>query len=68
MIGSGIYLTGEGSTWSFTITPTWKPTKNTFARVEATYVKAKEDIFIKDDNSDVKDSNYSLAFETGFLF
>ena len=67
VLGSGIYLTGEGSTWSFTITPTWKPTKNTFARVEAAYISTDKKVFEEDDGS-LKDNRTVLAFEAGFLF
>ncbi len=65
--GSGIYLTGKKGTWSFTITPTWKPTKNTFARVELGYVSADQKVFVEDDGS-TKDSRTVAAFEAGFLF
>ncbi|WP_457623194.1 outer membrane beta-barrel protein, partial [Persephonella sp.] len=36
-LGSGIYLTGENSTFSITITPTYKPSGNTFVRAEVAY-------------------------------
>ncbi|RMA97107.1 outer membrane beta-barrel protein [Hydrogenothermus marinus] len=65
--GSGIYLTGEKSAWSFTITPTYKPTKNTFARVEAAYVTTDKKVFVNDKGNG-KDSRTVLAFEAGFLF
>ncbi len=65
--GSGIYLTGEGSTWSFTITPTYKPTKNTFVRVEYAYTSADKKVFV-DDKGSSKDSLSVVAFEAGFLF
>ena len=66
-LGSGIYLTGKKGTWSFTITPTWKPTKNTFARVELGYVSTDQEIFQEDDGT-TKDSRTVAAFEAGFLF
>ncbi|WP_457640297.1 outer membrane beta-barrel protein [Persephonella sp.] len=72
--GSGIYLTGEGSTWSFTVTPTYKPTKNTFARVELAYIytnayfaPTNQKVFT-DDKGNAKDNRTVLAFEAGFLF
>ncbi len=65
--GSGVYLTGKNGTWSFTITPTWKPTKNTFARVELGYVSTDQEVFKEDDGS-TKDSRTVAAFEAGFLF
>ncbi len=66
-LGSGIYLTGKKGTWSFTITPTWKPTKNTFARVELGYVSTDQEVFQEDDGT-TKDSRTVAAFEAGFLF
>ena len=66
-VGSGIYLTGKNSAWSFTITPTWKPTKNTFARLEAAYITTDKKVFVDDDGK-AKDNRTVLAFEAGFLF
>ncbi|WP_297456278.1 outer membrane beta-barrel protein [Persephonella sp.] len=65
--GSGIYLTGKNSAWSFTITPTWKPTKNTFARLEAAYISTDKKVFVNDSGK-AKDNRTVLAFEAGFLF
>ena len=65
--GSGIYLTGKNSAWSFTITPTWKPTKNTFARLEASYISTDKKV-LQDDSGKAKDNRTVLAFEAGFLF
>ena len=65
--GSGIYLTGKKSAWSFTVTPTYKPTKNTFARVEVSYVTTDQQVF-NDDKGNNKDNRTTLAFEAGFLF
>jgi len=67
ILGSLIYLTGEGSAWSFTLTPTYKPTKNTFARVELSYTTTDKKVFVNKDG-DAKDSRTVLAFEAGFLF
>ncbi len=66
--GSGIYLTGKKSTWSFTITPTWKPTKNTFARVEYSYITTDRNMFTDNKANTPDDSRTTLAFEAGFLF
>jgi len=66
-LGSGIYLTGKKGAWSFTVTPTWKPTKNTFARVEAAYISTDQKVFEEDDGT-TKDNRLNLAFEAGFLF
>ncbi len=67
ILGSGIYLTGQKTAWSFTITPTWKPTKNTFARVEYSYVKTDKKVLV-DDKGNGKNSRSTFAFEAGFLF
>ncbi|WP_457627900.1 outer membrane beta-barrel protein [Persephonella sp.] len=67
MWGSGIYLTGKKSAWSFTITPTYKPTKNTFARVELSYISTDQKVF-NDDSGSTKDNRTTVAFEAGFLF
>ena len=55
--------------WSFTITPTWKPTGNTFVRAEYTYTKSDAKIFedMKDANS-ADDTRSTVAVEAGFLF
>ncbi len=68
MWGSGIYLTGKKSAWSFTITPTYKPTKNTFARVEFSYISTDQKVFTDNKAGSSDDSRTSLAFEAGFLF
>ncbi len=69
---SGIYLTGSDNAWSFTISPTWKPTKNTFARLELSYVSTDDKIFYDDTypqpGSPTDDSRTVAAFEAGFLF
>ncbi len=62
-----IYLLGNDKTWSFTITPTYKPTKNTFARVELAYTKADKNSFV-DNKGKEKDNRTVVAFEAGFLF
>ncbi len=64
---SGIYLTGDDNTWSFTITPTYKPSANTYIRAEVTYVKADNNIFNKK-TSGTDDTRTTGAVEFGFLF
>ncbi|WP_456393475.1 outer membrane beta-barrel protein [Persephonella sp.] len=55
--------------WTFTITPTYKPTANTFVRVEAAYTTADAKMFVDvDDPTSTKDNRTTLAFEAGFLF
>jgi len=61
--------------WTFTITPTYNPTKNTFLRAEVSYAKssgalnAGQDawLFI-DSNGNRKTSRTTGAVELGFLF
>ncbi|RUM62032.1 MAG: porin [Persephonella sp.] len=60
---------GKDKIWSFTITPTWKPTKNTFLRAEYTYTKADSKIFTELDPPNTnKDTRNTYAIEAGFLF
>ena len=61
--------------WTFTITPTYNPTKNTFLRAEISYAKssgaknAGEDAWLfKDANGNNKTSRTTSAVELGFLF
>jgi hypothetical protein len=60
--------------WTFTITPTYNPTKNTFIRAELSYAKASSalvagptGIFIND-KGQTKSSRTTGAVELGFLF
>ena len=54
--------------WTFTITPTWKPTKNTFARVEVSYASWKNAFGKISDGTTGKDSRTVYALEIGYLF
>ncbi len=60
----------DDTIWTFTVTPTWKPTKNTFARVELAYTSADAKLFGKVPNgtANTKDTRTVAAFEAGFLF
>ncbi len=62
--------TSKDKIWSFTITPTWKPTKNTFLRAEYTYTKADSKIFVDTGkaNPSTDDTRNTYAIEAGFLF
>ena len=62
--------TSKDKIWSFTITPTWKPTKNTFLRAEYTYTKADSKIFADTDpkKTTTDDTRNTYAIEAGFLF
>jgi hypothetical protein len=61
--------------WTFTITPTYNPTKNTFLRAEVSYAKSSGNVtpgtsgflFVNDKN-DAKTSRTTGAVELGFLF
>jgi len=61
--------------WTFTITPTYNPTKNTFLRAEISYAKSSSalnagqdaSIFIND-KGEPKTSRTTGAVELGFLF
>jgi hypothetical protein len=61
--------------WTFTITPTYNPTKNTFLRAELSYAKSSGAIatgqdawLFKDANGNTKTSRTTGAIEVGFLF
>ncbi|RUM57433.1 MAG: porin [Persephonella sp.] len=62
--------TDNDKIWSFTITPTWKPTKNTFLRAEYTYTKADSKTFYDVDpaSNATDDTRNTYAIEAGFLF
>lgn len=63
---SGIY-SNVSKAYTFTVTPTYKPTKNSYIRVETSYFKADNKIFA-DKNSNPKSGKASAAVELGFLF
>ncbi|WP_028951154.1 outer membrane beta-barrel protein [Sulfurihydrogenibium subterraneum] len=63
---SGIY-NNVASGYSFTITPTFKPSKNTYIRIETSYFKTDNKIFT-DKSGNPKDSKMSEAVELGILF
>jgi hypothetical protein len=61
--------------WTFTITPTYNPTKNTFLRTEISYAKAsgsvdagKSGYLFINDKGEPKTSKTAGAVELGFLF
>lgn len=64
---SGIYLTGKDNAMSLTVTPTYKPTGNTFVRAEIAYTSTDAKVFV-DDSGSAKDNRTYLGFEAGFLF
>ncbi|WP_297456282.1 outer membrane beta-barrel protein [Persephonella sp.] len=64
---SGIYSVAGDDAWTFTITPTWKPTKNTFLRAEFSYISTDKKGF-QDDNGNKKDNRTVMGVEAGFVF
>lgn len=63
---SGIY-SNVSKAYTLTITPTYKPTKNSYIRFETSYFKADNEIF-KDETGNPKSAKTSAAVELGFLF
>ncbi|RUM29529.1 MAG: hypothetical protein DSY42_06295 [Aquifex sp.] len=61
---SGIYYGGADTGYTFTITPTIRPTSNTFVRAEAAYVTTDNKVF----KNNTKDNKTTFAFEMGFTF
>jgi hypothetical protein len=73
-VGTTKYLAAK-KVWTFTITPTYNPTKNTFLRAEISYAKASGDAFngksgylFVNDKGEAKTSRTTGAVELGFLF
>ncbi len=64
---SGIYGVAGDDAWSFTITPTYRPSNNTFVRAEFAYVNTDKKGFI-DDKGNPKDSRTFMGVEAGFMF
>ncbi len=64
---SGIYGGIGESAYSVTVTPTYKPTDNTYIRCELAYVSTDANAF-SDDKGNPKDNKTFLGFEAGFLF
>ena len=67
VIDEGIYGISGDNAWSFTITPTWHPTKNTYFRGEFAYVVTDEKGF-ENENGEEKDNRTLVGVEAGFLF
>jgi len=72
---SGLGFGNAKKVWTFTITPTYNPTKNTFLRAEVSYAKssgalvAGQDAWLfTDANGNHKTSRTTGAVELGFLF
>lgn len=59
---------GSNTAISFTITPTYHFTDNTFVRAELAYVTTDKKGVFSDDKGAATDSNTSVAVQTGYLF
>jgi len=64
---SEIYGVAGDNAWSFTITPTYRPSDNTFVRAEFAYVATDEKGFT-DDKGSSKDNRTFIGVEAGFIF
>ena len=64
---SGIYGVNGDNAWTFTITPTYRPSKNTYIRAEVAYASTDKNTFV-DKNGNPKDNRLSAGVEAGFLF
>ncbi|WP_457638880.1 outer membrane beta-barrel protein [Persephonella sp.] len=65
---SGIYGVAGDSAWSFTVTPTYRPSSNTYVRAEFAYVNTDKKGTFVDDKGNAKDSRTVIGVEAGFLF
>ncbi len=61
---SGIYWGGAEKGYTATITPTYKPTENTFLRAEVAYISTDQKVF----KGGTKDNKTTLSVELGFTF
>jgi len=64
---SGIYG-GVDSAYTFTVTPTYHYTDNTFVRGEVAYFSTSNDVFTKDDGLTKTGTNTSFALQAGVTF
>jgi hypothetical protein len=69
---SGIYGLGapgaSNNAVSFTITPTYHFTDNTFVRAEVAYIKADKKVFTKSDGVSMDDNKTTFGLQSGILF
>ncbi|WP_457643216.1 outer membrane beta-barrel protein [Persephonella sp.] len=65
---SGIYGVAGDRAWSFTVTPTYRPSSNTYVRAEFAYVNSDKKGTFVDDKGNAKDSRTVIGVEAGFLF
>lgn len=69
VIDEGLYGISGDSAYSITITPTYKPTKNSFIRAELGYVKMdKNTTLFQNGNGKPEDHRYVYGVEAGYMF
>ena len=61
---SGIYWGGADTGYTATITPTFKPSENTFVRAEVSYISTDNKVF----KNGTEDTKTTFAVELGFTF
>ena len=64
---SGVYNGGVNTAYTFTVSPCYHYTKNTFVRAEFAMVKSDNKVFL-DDQGVAQDSKNSAALQVGYLF
>jgi len=67
IVCDGIYGVAGDSAWSFTITPTYRPSTNTYVRAEFAYVSTDDKGFV-DKSGNLKDNRTFVGVEAGFIF
>ena len=68
---SGVFKVNEvgvDSATTFTITPTYRYTENSFVRVELSYVSSDKNVFEDDKGNKTQDTKTSFAVQAGFTF
>ncbi len=68
-IDDGLYGISGDSAYSITITPTYKPTKNSFVRAEVGYIKMDNNTTLfQNGNGKPEDHRYVYGVEAGYMF
>ena len=67
VIDDGIYGISGDSGWSFTVSPTYRPSNNTYIRAEFAYLSTDDKGFL-DDKGNEKDNRTFIGVEAGFIF
>jgi len=66
--GTSRLYEGVDSAYTFTLTPTYRYTANTFVRGEVAYFSTSNDVFTKDDGVTTTGTNTSIALQAGVTF